>query len=225
MRRLLNHLFSLIFGCAFLPSVGLAQDQYVVGEVETDTTIRFAVSNSGPEYLMHYVVTRCDTMGQYCAANVQIFSLPNGNKLQEWKDTLNFDDPFCSFPDKPTFIDFNFDGYSDICFDCFWSGLREPSFLAFFRQYNPKTKLFDPATQFDKLEGSISIGDDQTIEANNPMGPGEQEWIKNIYKYSHGQLIFIENSERMWEGSGYKLIIKKPVNGVLKIVDIQHEPQ
>jgi hypothetical protein len=188
-----------------------------------DTTIRFVIRDSGPEYLMHYVVTRGDSLGASCVSDVQIFSASNENKMQEWRDTLSFDDPFCLFPEEPTFVDFNFDGYKDICFECFWSGFQKPFQLMFFRQYNPKTKIFEPALQFDELEGSITVGNDKTIHDLIPMGSGGQAYIESIYKYSHDKLVLIERTERRWEYDGFKLIIQKPVKGVLKTVSVLHE--
>ena len=140
MRHWSNRLLPVLVVSILSPSLLLTQDVYVVGEVLTDTTFRFVVRNSGPRYLMHYVVTSCDTVGASCAAEVQIFSASNGKKVQEWRDTISFETPFCSFPEQPTFVDFNFDGYKDICFECSWSGYRE-SF-----QFLPESTLHPPVS-------------------------------------------------------------------------------
>ncbi len=104
-----------------------------------------------------------------------------------------------SFSDVPQFIDFNFDGYADYCLEVLISGVKPPVQLMFFRQYNPKTKLFEKATQFDKLEGSISIGEDFTIEEFYSMGCGDMCWIKNIYRYKGTKLVFVKQVESLWD--------------------------
>jgi hypothetical protein len=188
------------------------------GTVLIDTTVKFSISTSGPLYLIHYVVTSCDTLDDWYIDNVQVQSPTNALILQQWIDTLRADYSKCAFPRVPTFIDFNFDGYADICLNCWYSNLSPPFQLTFFRQYNPATRLFVSATQLNELAGSVSIGEDHTIEAFTPIGDAEHQWIKDIYKYSRGKLVLIEERERVETSRGFKLVIKWPMNGVLKVV-------
>ena len=221
MRNLSGRLQLVLLACILSSSMLLAQRWHVNGEVVSDTIIRFAVKHSGPEYLMHCVLTRCDSIGAATADYVQLFSVPNGQKLQEWRDTLAYGKAFCALAGKPNFIDFNFDGYKDICFDSWCDGFGETSRLMFFHQYNPETKLFEPALQFKQLTGSISVWEeDHTIHTFISVGSSEETWIKKIYKYSHERLVLVEKTERRRQGSGFKLIIQRTVNGVLKTVSV-----
>ena len=150
--------------------------------------------------MVHYFVTRSVVESKNLIANTEISSINNTTTKQKWRDTLVDQDlGFMSFSEEPQFIDFNFDGYLDYCLEVFISGVRPPVQLMFFRQYNPKTKLFERATQFDKLTGSISIGEDHTIEEFRSTGCGEMCWVKNIYKYNGRQLVFIKQIESIWD--------------------------
>ncbi len=213
----------VLFVCIFSSSMLLAQRWHINGEVVSDTIIRFAVKNSGPEYLLHEILTRCDSIGAATSTYVQIFSVPNRQKLQEWRDTLAYGKAFCALPRVPIFVDFNFDGYNDICFDSWCDGFGETSRLMFFHQYNPVTQLFEPALQFKQLKGSINIWqNDHVISTFIPVGSSDETWIKKKYKYSHGRLVLFEKTERRKEGSAFKLIIQKPVKGILKTVSVLH---
>ena len=191
MTLLVHRTLCSILAVCFFASLSFAQKHPCKGEVTIDTTIHFSVSKSGPEYLMHYVVLRCDTVDEWYIANVHILSPQNKAKPQESSDTLRAPYMVATFPQVPTFLDFNFDGYSDVCLECWNSGTYPPSQLMFFRQYNPIKKLFEPATQLQKLDGSVSIGENQTIEAYIPMGGVDQQWIINSYKYSQGKLLVL----------------------------------
>jgi hypothetical protein len=212
----------LCLAAAFCSSL-CAQDEYAVGQVSTDTLIQFSISPSGPKFLMHYIVTRCDTSGACCASHVQVKRLPDGQLIQDWSDTLSDEYPFVAFPDAPTFVDFNFDGYQDICFNCWSSSVRPPSTLAFFRQYNPLSDRFELAHQFDSLEGDISILDDKTIRTFAEMGSAGQAWIETNYKYLGSTLVITERVERRWEQEGFKIIIQRPIKGVLKTVSVRRD--
>lgn len=198
-----------------------AQDGYTIGEVCTDTTIEFSVNPSVPVFKIHFVAVRCDTLGASYLSHVQISRKADQKVVQEWSDSLSFPDPYGGFADAPTFVDFNFDGYQDICFECFWSSLRPPSYLGFFREYNRKTGLFEPAHQFDGLDGNITILDDKSIQVHAEMGGGE--WIESNYKYRGSKLVLIERRERRWEGNEFKLIIQRPVKGLLKTVSVYRD--
>jgi hypothetical protein len=218
MTPLIHRMVSLMLAIPLTVSSALPQTHPRPGTVLIDTTIRFSASVSGPHYLIHYVVSGCDTLDERFIDNVQVQSPSNALILQQWIDTLRVEFSRCAFPRVPTFIDFNFDGYLDICFNCWYSNLSPPYQLAFFRQYNPATGLFVSATQLNELAGSVSIGEDHTIEAFTPIGDVEQQWIKDIYKYSRGKLVLIEERERTETSRGFKLIIKTPINGVLKVI-------
>ena len=145
------------------------------------------------------MVTKCDSDGKCSIANIEILS-PKPNKLlQSWADTISDEFPFMHFSEMPKFIDFNFDGYQDICFEAFFSGYDPVEQLTSFRQYNPKTNLFDVASQFNGVEGAISLGDNNTIEAYIPMGCARRCWIKNIYKYVGMKLVFVKQVESAWD--------------------------
>ena len=181
-----------------------AQDS-LAEESPIDTTIYMSINSATPKLKVHYFVSRSAAESKNLIATTEISFGNNTTTKQIWSDTLVDQDlGFMSFSEVPQFIDFNFDGYLDYCLEVFISGVRPPVQLMFFRQYNPRTKLFEKATQFDNLAGTISVGEDHTIEEFRSTGCGEMCWVKNIYKYNGKQLVFVKQIESLWdEKNGY----------------------
>jgi hypothetical protein len=181
-------------------------------EIQIDTTINVLINPKGPEYTVRYRVTQCDDDGACATAQIEIYKNGSGIFQQQWSDSLSYDYPFVTFAETPKFIDFNFDGYLDICFEGFISGVRPEYHLMSFRQFNTTTNSFEGATQFDKMEGSITISDyDATIEEYISLGCGQMCWIKNYYKYNDKILVFVNQVESFWDEKehGYVEIVRK----------------
>jgi hypothetical protein len=187
----------IIVSLVFIKSAYAQNNQF--SEIVVDTTLNLLVCGKGPEFIIHYVVTRCDSEGRCANAKIELLSKKSNVKLQGWADTISDEYPFVSYSQIPIFIDFNFDGYQDICFKSFYSGMHPVEQLVSFWQFNPNTNTFKKAAQFDKMEGSISIGDNQTIEEYKSMGCGEMCWIKNIYKYVGTTFVFVKQVESSWD--------------------------
>jgi len=178
----------------------LCAQNSLADETPIDTTIYVYINSAIPKLRVHYCVPRTIADSKNLIAITDISFVNDTTTKQTWSDTLVDEDlGFISFPNVPTFIDFNFDGYLDYCLDVFLSYVKPPANLMFFHQYNPKTKLFEKATQLDKLDGSISIGEDFTIEEFYSMGCGDRCWIKNIYRYKGTKLVFVKQIESLWD--------------------------
>lgn len=197
-------------------------DQYA--KIIADTSFSMKVTELGPEFSLHYTVVRNDSDGTSASAYIEIMKPQSDVVLQQWADTIEFDWPYISFSDAPEIIDINFDGYRDICFEGFMSFMDPSAQLRNFRQFNPQTSRFEPATQFDSLQGSLTFMEDSTIEAYAPMGGMDQYYIIDTYKYNGMKLEFVKQAERLMGSNGKRILIEREkVNGVLKDVSVSDD--
>lgn len=195
-----------------------------------DTTLTFTLFKNIEPYSVHFIIIDSADITIY---NTIIF---DNNKIliQSINDTINFMgkehrmmvDRYSDEPKNPnfnndiSFVDINFDGYTDIKIKSLVTVHGSSAFNYFL--YNPNSNEFIYNPDFSELDGNLSLNNELKEIYISDYTWQDESWTKWTYKVINNKPILNEiRTENVYSEDNkqkFHTIIEQLINGEMKVV-------